>query len=99
MGAFAARDLTGITWMERFARPESAVLWRSGRRSRVGSLGLSILFGVVAPSLPADPAFAEDFPMTRTASGLKYSDIKVGIGDVPQQGTIVTIDYVMATTG
>lgn len=37
--------------------------------------------------------------MTTTASGLKYSDAKLGAGEFPTPGTRVTIEYVMATMG
>ncbi len=41
-----------------------------------------------APDGPAAPG-----PLTTTASGLQYSDLAVGTGDAPQQGSVVVVEY------
>eukprot|EP00929_Paragymnodinium_shiwhaense_P038756 TRINITY_DN20445_c0_g1_i2.p1 TRINITY_DN20445_c0_g1~~TRINITY_DN20445_c0_g1_i2.p1 ORF type:complete len:167 (+),score=20.32 TRINITY_DN20445_c0_g1_i2:451-951(+) len=51
------------------------------------------------PSWAKDRGQSFDAPMQKTSSGLQFADVKVGEGDPPTPGTMVTIDYVMATTG
>jgi len=74
------------------------------RRGALPAVALGMLPGIGVVSGPALPAFAEEYDlstakMTVTASGLKYTDVKIGEGDAPRNGTTVTIDYSMATTG
>lgn len=41
----------------------------------------------------------KDLKMTRTASGLQFAEVREGSGDFPRNGTRITLDYVMMTTG
>jgi len=73
------------------------------RRGALQAVALGVLPGIGVLAGPALPAFADydlsTAKMTVTASGLKYTDVKIGEGDAPRDGMTVTIDYSMATTG
>lgn len=57
----------------------------------------------LTPSLLALPANAADtapnLSFTTTPTGLQYADVKLGSGPQPTQGSTISIDYVMSTTG
>ncbi len=46
-----------------------------------------------ATSTPTDSEKKSDNKMTRTASGLQYSDTVVGTGATPKQGQVVVVHY------
>mmetsp|Transcript_28001 Transcript_28001/g.63029 ORF Transcript_28001/g.63029 Transcript_28001/m.63029 type:complete len:259 (-) Transcript_28001:38-814(-) len=53
---------------------------------------------------PVDPGrdvvrYEDNLKMTELPSGLKYADVRLGKGESPANGTKVTVDYVMMTTG
>lgn len=50
------------------------------------------LLSYYAPA-PAAPPEVDDANLTTTESGLQYSDIKVGEGEMPQPGQIVVVHY------
>eukprot|EP00434_Breviolum_minutum_P015833 symbB.v1.2.013948.t2/scaffold1003.1/size206925/8 len=69
----------------------------------VGMHGLIIPLESKAEA-PRDPGrdvtrFEDNLLMTELPSGLKYADVRLGTGASPKDGTKVTIDYVMMTTG
>jgi peptidylprolyl isomerase len=65
-------------------------------------LAVAVALGIVVIFLGYDYFFPKakrsTLPMTTTASGLQYADLKVGTGPSPQPGQQVTVHYVGTLT-
>jgi hypothetical protein len=49
--------------------------------------------------LPSNSADVSNLTFNTSPTGLQYADVKVGSGSSPSPGSVVSIDYVMSTTG
>ena len=72
------------------------------RRGLLKHVGLTVASSVAFPvaSLAVGTSGSSpDLKFVSSPTGLQYADAKIGTGESFTQGTVVTIDYVMSTTG
>ena len=49
-----------------------------------------------AATVAAPASFAKEIELTTSSSGLKWTDLRQGVGPVPSEGQRITIDYMMS---
>ena len=69
------------------------------RRAFLISAPLTIAGLTALPPVTNAASTVPDLTFTTSPTGLQYADVKLGSGPTPSPGSIVSIDYVMSTTG